>query len=222
MTDVVPAPPRPKGTPYRPVRRELPQIEGIDPFGATYKGKLTDELQHTLCDIIAWGGLNIEQTCRAVGIGVKTYYQWLEWGRQRRTGKFVAFLEAVEAAKSVFELRATDAIATAGFIGATTTVVKETTELDPDTGDMVVVKSEKTTTVHPGDVKALQFLLKVRAPERYADKLVTENKNTTERVTRVEFSFVETGVLDGGAGSVIDAESVPVLDTPADPLDPDD
>ena len=221
MVDIAPAAAPPRPSRYKPVTRKLPELPD-DPFGATYRGKLTPELQRKLCAAIAWGGMGIREICRAHGIQTKTYYTWLKRGREGHSGKFVNFVEAVENAKAVFEQRATDAIAAAGFVGSRTVAVREITELDADTGEEVVVKRETTTTDHPPDVKPLQWLLTKREPERYADKLVTENttKMQLEQVSRVEVTFVETGVLDG-AIDVVDVDSVPVLDVPVDPLDPD-
>ena len=64
------------------------------------KPKLTDELQEQLCEQLA-KGKTIKGACGAVGIGERTYYDWIEKGRTtNRNDKWCRFLHATEIAKA--------------------------------------------------------------------------------------------------------------------------
>ena len=177
------------------VERELPEVDG-NPWGATYAGKLTPKIQREICDLIANTGLSVEVVCRAVGIRSQTFYGWLQWGVERKSGMFVDFAASVQQARAVFEQRASDAIAQAGFVGSVTVVEKEIVEISED-GDEQVVKRDVTTTRHPPRVEPLQWLLARRHPERYSEKLVTENTTRleTDGPSKVEITLVETGAM---------------------------
>ena len=199
------------------VTRELPEVEG-DPWGETYAGKLTPRIQREICDLIANTGLSVEVVCRAVGIRKQTYYRWLQWGRERRSGRFVNFHASVEQARAMFEQRASDAIARAGFVGSVTVVEKEIVEVGED-GEEQVVKRDVTTTRHPPRVEPLQWLLARREPEKYSEKLVTENTTRLEMQgpVAVEFTFVETGAMGDVRAPVMgagDSEPDSAVDNP--------
>ena len=177
------------------VTRELPEVDG-DPWGATYAGKLTPRIQREICDLIANSGLSVEVVCRAAGIRKQTFYRWLQWGEERKSGRFVNFRASVQQARAVFEQRACGAIADAGFVGSVTVVEKDRIEYDDD-GEERIVGRDVTTTRNPPRVEPLQWLLARRCPERYSERLVTENTTRLETVgpSKVEIMFVETGAM---------------------------
>ena len=74
------------------------------------KPKLTDELQEQLCEELA-KGKTVKGACGAVGIGERTYYDWIEKGRTtERNDKWCRFLKAVEIAKAKGQSKFEDVI----------------------------------------------------------------------------------------------------------------
>ena len=74
------------------------------------KPKLTDELQEQLCNELA-KGKTVKGACGAVGIGERTYYDWIEKGRTTtRNDKWCKFLNAVEIAKAEGQSKFEDVI----------------------------------------------------------------------------------------------------------------
>lgn len=74
------------------------------------KPKLTDELQDKLCAELA-KGKTVKGACGAVGIGEKTYYNWIEKGKTtKRNDKWCKFLNAVEIAKAKGQSKFEDVI----------------------------------------------------------------------------------------------------------------
>ena len=74
------------------------------------KQKLTDELQEQLCQELA-KGKTVKGACGAVGIGERTYYDWIEKGRTtNRNDKWCKFLNAVEIAKAKGQSKFEDVI----------------------------------------------------------------------------------------------------------------
>ena len=74
------------------------------------KPKLTDELQEQLCEQLA-KGKTVKGACGAVGIGERTYYDWVEKGKKtKRNDKWCKFLNAVEIAKAKGQSKFEDVI----------------------------------------------------------------------------------------------------------------
>ena len=59
--------------------------------------KLTAELQHKFCAHIA-EGMNISDTCAAVGISRKTFYNWLKKGEAEESEQYTDFYNAYQLA----------------------------------------------------------------------------------------------------------------------------
>lgn len=179
------------------VTRELPVLDQ-DPWGATYSGKLTPELQAKICDRIANTAMNLEEVCLSLRITRQTFYRWMRWGEERRAGKFVNFRANVLAARAIFEHRATSAITSAGFVGSVTVTEKETVEID-DEGNEKVVGRVTTTVKNPPRTEPLERMLARRIPERYSEKLVTENTTRLEiddGPRKLEVTYVVTDAMD--------------------------
>ena len=74
------------------------------------KPKLTEELQDKLCQELA-KGKTVKGACGAVGIGERTYYDWVEKGKKTtRNDKWCKFLNAVEIAKAQGQSKFEDVI----------------------------------------------------------------------------------------------------------------
>lgn len=74
------------------------------------KPKLTDELQEQLCQELA-KGKTVKGACGAVGLGERTYYDWIEKGKTtNRNDKWCKFLNAVEIAKAKGQSKFEDVI----------------------------------------------------------------------------------------------------------------
>ena len=74
------------------------------------KPKLTEELQEQLCQELA-KGKTVKGACGAVGIGERTYYDWIEKGKNTsRNDKWCKFLNAVEIAKAKGQSKFEDVI----------------------------------------------------------------------------------------------------------------
>jgi len=61
--------------------------------------KLTPELQKTLCMVLGAGNY-IETACAHVGLGLSTFYRWMERGEKANTGIYKEFWEAVQKARA--------------------------------------------------------------------------------------------------------------------------
>ena len=68
------------------------------------KTKLTPELAEKIANYISTGNYDVV-VCNLVGIGVTTYYSWLEKGRKAKSGKFREFLKAVKRAEAAREAK---------------------------------------------------------------------------------------------------------------------
>ena len=64
--------------------------------------KLTDELCKEIVDYIKQGNYPSTAACLC-GVAESTFYQWMKLGRERKTGKFVEFMEAVRSAEKFAE-----------------------------------------------------------------------------------------------------------------------
>ena len=193
------------------VNRELAQIDE-HPWGAVYKGKLTPAMQHDICEYIANTDMTIGRVCKAAGISKETYHRWLRYGRERRSGVFVDFVNAVGRARAVFEHRHLSSIASAALDTKTETTTQTKIRCDPDTGEEITETVITEKTILP-DPKWSKYLLSIRDPRTYAERLVTENTTRMElsgSPLKVEFAFLETGALEGARapalGSVVDSE----------------
>lgn len=105
------------------------------------RSKLTPELQARICKYIE-EGYTIEQSCALSGIGVSTYYRWLEKGRKHKKGKYQEFWEATQTSEQIAEAKILQTIL-------------QTAKSDP-------LKNIK------GDWKAAAWYLERRKPKRWA------------------------------------------------------
>ena len=66
--------------------------------------KLSPEIQERICSALRDG--NYESAAAAsAGVGASTVRQWLQWGRDAKSARYVAFLTAVTRAREEAELR---------------------------------------------------------------------------------------------------------------------
>ena len=66
--------------------------------------KLSPEIQERICSALRGG--NYESAAAAsAGVGSSTVRQWLQWGRDAKSARYVAFLTAVTRAREDAELR---------------------------------------------------------------------------------------------------------------------
>ena len=66
--------------------------------------KLSPEIQERICSALRGG--NYEGAAAAAGgVGASTVRQWLQWGRDAKSARYVAFLTAVTRAREDAELR---------------------------------------------------------------------------------------------------------------------
>ena len=66
--------------------------------------KLSPEIQERICSALRDG--NYESAAAAAGgVGTSTVRQWLQWGRDAKSARYVAFLAAVTRAREDAELR---------------------------------------------------------------------------------------------------------------------
>lgn len=77
-------------------------------------GKLTDELQSRLVELISNGAF-VETACNHVGISKVSYYSWRKQGRAQNRGKFRDFLNATNKAQADAELALVSIIQSAAY-----------------------------------------------------------------------------------------------------------
>ena len=68
--------------------------------------KLTDEVRDRLLKALRVG-CRVEAAARYAGISRRTFYQWLKWGRERKTKKLRNFYTLVQQARGNAEVHAT-------------------------------------------------------------------------------------------------------------------
>ena len=66
--------------------------------------KLSPEIQERICSALR-GGNYESAAAAAAGVGASTVRQWLQWGRDAKSARYVAFLTAVTRAREEAELR---------------------------------------------------------------------------------------------------------------------
>jgi transposase len=66
--------------------------------------KLTPELQDTLCKALGLG-LYVETACLLAGIAKDTFYNWVNEGESKKSGKFRQFSDAIKKAQAESETR---------------------------------------------------------------------------------------------------------------------
>lgn len=174
--------------------------------------KLTDKVAQSIYRSRARAGHSITVACRAAGIDPSTYRGWLEKGRREpqpgdKLGKYRAFVQLMEQADAVFERDAIDALAERGFDGVT---VKEVVKVDAEGNE-----TREMHTTHAPDSKLLQWLLKQRFPDKYADR--SEQRITVEEIgppTDITFNVIHRSPKDLGYPDpdVIEAMSTEVED----------
>lgn len=59
--------------------------------------KLSKDLQHKICKYIKYG-YTYDGACTAAGINISTFYAWKAKGEKAKSGKFLEFSEAIQAA----------------------------------------------------------------------------------------------------------------------------
>lgn len=70
----------------------------------TNNGKLNDEITKEICNKIE-NGVSRKDAAITSGICEKTFYNWIEKGKEAKTGKYLQFLQSIKKAES--ELKAT-------------------------------------------------------------------------------------------------------------------
>lgn len=66
--------------------------------------ELTPEVQKKIILALS-GGNYIHTACQWAGIGLRTFYDWLEWGEKKKAPEFIAFSQAVENAQAEAEMK---------------------------------------------------------------------------------------------------------------------
>ena len=81
------------------------------------RSKLTPELQDKICNAVRIGA-TYGVAAGAAGICERTFHNWREWGEERRSGKYVQFLQALRKAESVGEVKHLASITASGAEGS--------------------------------------------------------------------------------------------------------
>lgn len=153
--------------------------------------KLTDEVQDYICDLLG-DGSPITVAAAAVGINPRTFYDWMEKGREARRGKYRDFYDAVEIAKARYELHHVRELNRVAVEGETEIHEKVTVNHRGE----VTVEIKKVTKRNG---RASAAILAARHPERWGEKRqIDQNVTVTDtRPTAVEFHVVpDNGVLE--------------------------
>jgi len=69
------------------------------------RSKLTDEVTQRVCDALSIG-VPRSTAAQAAGISERTLYSWLERGENQNRGRYLQFLQAVQAAETQAEMTA--------------------------------------------------------------------------------------------------------------------
>ncbi len=122
-------------------------------------------------------GLTDKDTCALVGIGVSTFYEWVQDGRDGGSAEKLEFAEAVTRARGRALAAATTNLVK-GMLPShtTTTTTEQFTETRLDSRGRPYeyrrVTQRDATTTNPGDWRAAVEYLKRRDPAQWADRLV--------------------------------------------------
>ena len=172
---------------------------------------LTPRTRKRICDAIGEQGLTYDAAAAAAGIKTRTFYYWLQLGREEETGKYRRLWEDVQLARVLFEKTHLQRVVDASVLGVTETV--EETRVDAEGN---AVTTTRTTT--RGDWKASAWLLARLRPDVYAERRITDN---THRLTdgdqeragerRMVLEFVDPPALAGGDDDdFVEADAVEV------------
>lgn len=144
--------------------------------GDVRQSKLTAKRKEEIIRLLSLGATD-KDVCAAVGIAERTFYVWLQDGRESKSEAKVQFLQDVTRAKADARLVAIDSLR----LGMLPSVVKsDSTETvretrlnkngNPYTYEKVI--SRRVLTEQPGDWRAAESFLKRRDPDNWSEKLV--------------------------------------------------
>lgn len=134
--------------------------EEIKKVGA--KGLYTPEILGRL-EQLAASGLNNKNICEALGIGQKTFYEWMERHPQ--------FAHSIKKYRGLADIEVENALYK-NAIGYN--FIEKEKEARKINGEYVLVNTKETEKHIPGNSVAQIFYLKNRMPERYKDKIETQ------------------------------------------------
>ena len=117
-------------------------------------GKLNQEMQNRICDLIIEDTYTIREICRIVDINEATYYEWLK--KDIKFNKVIK--QAKEEARAQLAALAKNSLRKLieGYEGEES---KEKLKYNTDTKEYYVVEKEKTTKVFRPDTTAVIFAL---------------------------------------------------------------
>lgn len=133
-------------------------------------------------------GMTNDQMAKAFGISLGTFERWMR--------EHPIFADAVRKGRDVWDSKTAEESLKKRITGME--VIEETSEVDPETGQMFVVKRVRKHLAP--DVAAIRIWLNNRDPDRWKDKIIVEDgasdlaerlRKAEERVSNVQAS--ETG-----------------------------
>ena len=152
---------------------------------STPKKWLTPEdVVDDLCEIIANTGVTYQVACQSKNLPVRTYFRWMQKGREQATGRYRRFADRVTEALAEFEVRKAEIVADASLKGPIKT--KTTVRKTPLGTTTTVEKTE-----NPPDWKAALTMLERRIPERWASQQKTDVEIKDMTPPKVSVVFVE-------------------------------
>lgn len=138
--------------------------------------KLTAKRKERIIELLSMGATD-KDVCAAVGIAERTFYTWLQDGREEKSEAKMQFLQSVTRARAQANLVAIESVRL-GMLPSQITVdatetIKETRlnkNGQPYTYEKTV--SRRQLTKQPGDWKAGIEFLKRRDPDHWSEKIV--------------------------------------------------
>lgn len=125
------------------------------------KGLYTDEiLPHV--EELCRAGLNNKQIAQSLGIGIRTFYEWID--------RFPLFAHSIKKYRGLADIQVENALFKSAIGFNFEEVKRERRKVD---GQYQMVETEKVIKHVPGVSAAQIFYLKNRMPERYKDKIET-------------------------------------------------
>lgn len=143
-----------------------------------------DDVVDDLCDIIANTGVSYQVACQSKHLPVRTYFRWLQKGREQTTGQYRRFADRITEALAVFEVKKAEIVSDASLRGPikTKTIVRKT----PMGTTTTIEKTE-----NPPDWKAALTMLERRIPERWASQQKTDVEIKDMTPPKVSVVFID-------------------------------
>lgn len=164
--------------------------------------KLNPTIQQEIVNLLSIGA-TIEDACARTGIGVSTFYDWLERGAKNANTPFAEFSEAITRAQAVARTNAVIAIRTA-VIGTEQTTddnetVTETRLRKGKEGEQVPYEYTKTVkrrtvTKLPPDWRAAIEYLKRRDNKNWSDRVQVDLNIDITIVQRAIAALEDAGI----------------------------